>query len=102
MFPSPLELSLDSLANVPLVVHQDLGMKQFNRYPSVMSEKYVYKVAGPCRESNPHRRSIRRAWDSGCAGPDSRAWLFPTLEQQCDCLVGHSVRSLRRRVAPPG
>ena len=43
------------------------------RQASVLSEKYVYKVSQPCRESSPRPQSIRTAWDSGCADPSSRA-----------------------------
>ena len=42
-------------------------------HASVLSEKYVYKVAGPYRELNPHRQSRRKASGSRCAGPNSRA-----------------------------
>src|ERR1035441_10021011 len=62
------------------------------RAASVLSEKYVCKVAQPCRESNPHQRSIRRAWDFHSADPNSRAWPSPTRSRRCDCLDGHSAR----------
>ena len=38
---------------------------------------------------------------SRCAGPNSRACLSQTHEQQCDCLDGHTAPSSRRTVAPP-
>jgi hypothetical protein len=41
------------------------------RYASVLSEKYVCKVAEPCRGSDRHPRSIRKVWDSGFACPNS-------------------------------
>src|SRR5579863_10726586 len=71
---------------------------------SVLSEKCVYKVSRPCRESHPRQRSRRRAWDSGCADPNSRAWPFQhsngSVTAAPDAALGHFCEESLHQVQP--